>query len=105
VRDIVVGSEGDVWVALDAVPSLFVYRGSGWEKVSTPTEGKITALLIDSQGNLWVGHRLGLLRYDGQSWESMFSETDWVLDLAEDHEGRIWGARSDGLYVYDPAGE
>ena len=105
VRDIVVGPEGDVWVALDAVPSLFVYRGSGWEKVFAPTEGEITALLIDSRGNLWAGHRHGLLRYDGQSWESMFSETDWVLDLAEDHEGRIWVARSDGLYVYDPARE
>jgi hypothetical protein len=107
VKDIVVSSKDDVWVAFDDVASLFVYRGSGWEKVPAPTEGKITALLIDSQGNLWAGHEFGLLRYDGQSWEDIVSETrlTTVVGLAEDQGGLIWVARSDGLYVYDPAGE
>jgi len=107
VEDIVVGPESDVWVAFDDVASLSVYRGSGWEKVSAPTEGKITALLDDSQGNLWVGHEFGLLCYDGQSWESITSETHrtTVHGLAESRGGRIWVARSDGLYVYDSVGK
>lgn len=104
VRDIVVGPQGDVWVLLDAAPSLFVYRGSGWEEVPVPTEGTISALLVDSQGNLWADHSFGLLRYDGQSWETIASEKGSYA-LAEDGAERIWVARSDGLYVYDPAGE
>jgi hypothetical protein len=107
VENIVVGPGGDVWVASNDVVNLSVYQESGWKKVSAPTEGKITALLIDSQGNLWVGHGYGLLRYDGQSWESIVSETHPVTvnSLVEDQEGRIWVARSDGLYVYDPVEE
>ena len=63
--------------------------------------------IFDSQGNLWVGHEYGLLRYDGQSWESIVSETGLVTvnNLVEDSEGRIWVPRSDGLYVYDSVEE
>ncbi|MBN1979862.1 MAG: hypothetical protein JW918_20910 [Anaerolineae bacterium] len=106
-NDIAVGPEGDAWVAFDDVASLFVYRESEWKKVSVPTEGKITALLVDSQGDLWAGHEFGLLHYDGESWESIVSGTHrtTVHSLAEGRGGRIWVARSDGLYVYDPAEE
>ncbi|MFL7791685.1 MAG: two-component regulator propeller domain-containing protein [Anaerolineae bacterium] len=106
-EDVFVGPAGDVWMAFGDEASLFVYRGSELEKVPVPSEGKITALLIDSQGNLWVGHEYGLLRYDGQSWESIVSETGLVTvnNLVEDSEGRIWVPRSDGLYVYDSVEE
>jgi ligand-binding sensor domain-containing protein len=64
----------------------------------------ITALLVDSQGDLWASHHQGLLHYDGETWESVEIRTPFagITALAEDRRGRIWAGGQDGLSVYDP---
>jgi ligand-binding sensor domain-containing protein len=109
IEDLVVGPEGEVWIALGDTSDLLVYyRDGGWKKVRTPARGIVRTLLFDSLGRLWVGHDYGILRYDGRSWKSIVSE-DWpviVRDLAEDRYGRIWISRRGGrFYFYDPARE
>ena len=109
VEDLVVGPEGEVWIALGDTPDLLVYYRNGeWKQVRTPPEGIARTLLFDSLGKLWVGHDYGILRYDGHSWKSVVSE-GWpviVRDLAEDRYGRIWiSQRGGGFYFYDPARE
>jgi hypothetical protein len=108
VEDLVVGPEGEVWIALGDTSDLLIYRDGEWKQVHTPAEGIVRTLLFDSQGKLWVGHDYGILRYDGCSWASIVSE-DWpviVRDLAEDRYGRIWiSRRGGGFHFYDPARE
>ena len=107
VTDITIGPEGEVWVTLSASPNLIVYRGNEWEKFPELAGKEITALLIDSQGDLWAGYNAGLLHYDGETWERIEREIPFsaINALAEDRHGRIWVGGRDGLSVYDPREE
>ncbi|HEY1115412.1 MAG TPA: two-component regulator propeller domain-containing protein, partial [Chitinophagaceae bacterium] len=50
-------------------------------------------LLVDRKGYLWIGHELGITRYDGLSY-TLFSNPNeaslGMTDLVEDRFGRIW---------------
>ena len=103
--DLVVGPEGEVWAAVSASPGLLVYRDGEWERAFGEIDEAITALMIDSGGDLWAGHGEGLWRYDGETWkhvESRFS-LGVVYAMAQDRQGRIWVGGHNGLGVYDPA--
>jgi ligand-binding sensor domain-containing protein len=67
--------------------------------------GIINCFLKDSRGLLWIGTYNGLNRYDGAHFKvfkkdsSSYSLPDnTVHDLAEDHQGNIWGATEAGLF-------
>jgi ligand-binding sensor domain-containing protein len=94
-------------VAFDAPPNLIVYRDGNWENVLELVDETIAALLIGSQGDVWVGYSQGLLHYDGETWERIERETPFsaINALAEDQQGRIWVGGQNGLGVYDPRGE
>jgi hypothetical protein len=106
VTDMVARQEGEIWIALNAVPSLLVFRDGRWTGAPTPVDDPITALLIDLRGDVWAGHDQGLLHYDGETWESIESRVPFtgIMALAEDRRGRIWIGGWDGLSVYDPNG-
>jgi ligand-binding sensor domain-containing protein len=107
--DLAVSEEGEIWVAFDAAPNLLVYRDGEWYEVETQVDEPVSALLIDSQGNLWAGYSTqwasddseGLLHYNGETWEQI-SEWPGIVTLAEDRHGRIWVGGRHGLSVYDP---
>ena len=84
-----------------------VYRGGEWEEFPELAGERITALLVDSQGDVWGGYSQGLLHYDGRTWELVERETPFnaIETLAKDRQGRIWVGDQDGLYVYDPTKE
>lgn len=107
VIDLAVGPEDEIWVAFDAPPNLIVYRDGNWENVLELVDETIAALLIGSQGDVWVGYSQGLLHYDGETWERIERETPFsaINALAEDQQGRIWVGGQNGLSVYDPRGE
>lgn len=62
---------------------------------------RVTALLQDSRGFLWVGTDTGLSRFDGRSFTRMSTADGLphpvVRSLAEDGDGRIWVGTSHGL--------
>ncbi|WP_222547060.1 ligand-binding sensor domain-containing diguanylate cyclase [Asaia lannensis] len=66
-------------------------------------EGRVTALLQDHHGALWVGTEdHGLIRISGERIEEMPDTLDptggRILALAEDREGSIWVGTNAGLF-------
>jgi ligand-binding sensor domain-containing protein len=71
----------------------------------SPPLAYVRALLVDKQGELWIGHQSGLTSYDGNSC-STFTQADGlpsdrVNALLQDHSGRLWAGTSGGAAVYD----
>lgn len=67
-----------------------------------PTE-EVFSLLADSKGFLWVGHSLGLSRYDGVNFTHFHTTLETgsgITDLLEDKHGRIWCHNFSGQIFY-----
>jgi ligand-binding sensor domain-containing protein/signal transduction histidine kinase len=64
---------------------------------------RVTSLLQDSRGYLWIGTFEGLCRFDGTEFvrfgprDGLGSLTVW--SIAEDHAGRVWAATNAGISV------
>ena len=60
----------------------------------------VSCLARSSDGNLWIGTRLGLFRYNGTSYrecEALAGET--VYSLFADADNRLWGGTSAGILL------
>jgi signal transduction histidine kinase/ligand-binding sensor domain-containing protein len=72
----------------------------------------VRAMLLDSEGFLWVGTDEGLSRYDGYGFRIFHNDPldstsvsgDFVLALSEDQNGRVW-VGAGGLNAYNRATE
>lgn len=72
---------------------------------------QVEAMVQDYQGNIWLGTRNGLARYDGYSIKNYFNEPDkpsslshnFVRTLYLDRKHRVWVAHSKGISLYRPA--
>ncbi len=105
------GSIRRAWVGGESKGYLWRYTvGEMWDDpLQLPVDFIVSALLADSQGNLWVGGPRGLLRCDEQVCQSLHFANDdarsdpYVHTLAEDPQGRVWVGGRGWLSVYDPA--
>lgn len=64
------------------------------------TGDSISALLEDTNGDIWIGTHTGLSRWHGGKFEipDKALQSAFIFDLAQDHEGNIWAATlHDGL--------
>ncbi len=60
-------------------------------------------LFMDSKGFLWIGHSLGISKYDGFSFKNYFHKdqiSPGVTDILEDKQGRIWCHNFSGQIFY-----
>ncbi|MFR5270520.1 MAG: two-component regulator propeller domain-containing protein [Hoylesella buccalis] len=72
---------------------------------------QVQALVQDYHGNIWMGTRNGLARYDGYSIKNYFNEPhkpsslshNFVKSLFLDRKHRVWVAHSKGVSLYRPA--
>ena len=67
-----------------------------------PTE-EVYDLFADSKGYIWVGHALGISRYDGQKFTHFSSPdqtTTGVSGICEDKQGKIWCYNFNGQLFY-----
>ena len=67
-----------------------------------PTD-EVYDLFSDSRGYLWVGHSLGISRYDGHSFTHFSSPDQTTLGtsgICEDKQGRIWCYNFNGQLFY-----
>ena len=92
--------EGRLWVA--AENSLICYDAHGKLAMRHNPGGKVSSLLVDRRGALWVGSfGNGLLRCYNGVWSSLKKADgladDFVLSLAEDKEGSLWIGTRGGL--------
>src|SRR5215510_8507549 len=73
------------------------------------SDNRVTCILKDKTGFLWIGTKNGLNRYDGSSFKifrpsgnnSISNET--INDLVQDSSGKIWVSTMNGLNIYDPS--
>ena len=96
---------GRVW--LGTRRGLFVRDGDAWRRVSVQapgfSDGLITFLQDDRDGNLWVGTEHGVIRLrDGRPLEWVGARSpEYIrapLSACEDREGNLWlGSQSEGV--------
>lgn len=106
-REIFHDSKGNIWLGTN-VYDLLVYNG---DSLSYFTEedgfsgGRVTGILEDEMGNVWVATSAGLNKYDGRSFtrysdkEGLANAEIWTLFI--DAEGIIWLGTNTGLSSFD----
>lgn len=128
VRALTESPDGMVWVGTDEGLGRYDLRSGEWrvyraapdaaggatsETSATLPDNRVQALLIDSQGRLWVGLMHGLAWFDTahEIFATYFredSETrslpdDYIVSLYEDRGGSLWiGTKSGGLAKWNP---
>ena len=65
-------------------------------------DGAITSIVIDKNGNKWIGSEFGLVKFDGKNWR-VFSTKDGlpkggVGEIAVDKNGFVWVVIEDKFY-------
>lgn len=92
-------------VALDPDLSITQYVHSVWRAPQALPHDNVSAILQTRDGYLWIGTVEGLARFDGvRSVKYDKSNTpaianNWIRDLTEDREGRLWIATFGGGLV------
>ena len=125
IADMLQDRNGDLWFATYAPGPNLGWPGGLWRYDGfqlcrfTTADGlphdAVTCLLEDRKGQLWVGSKGGLTRYDGRQdvgrqdvgeTFTTFDTTDGlphntVICLLEDREGQLWVGSEGGLTRYD----
>ena len=77
------------------------------------SNSQVNCILKDSKGFVWIGTQYGLNRYDGYRFREFHSNikdstallSDYVDNLFEDVDGKIWVQQELKYCVYDPKTE
>lgn len=73
------------------------------------SNSQVNCVYKDSRGFVWIGTAYGLNRYDGYRVRTFFSDTNdtttmrtnYVSDIQEDGEGRLWLRQGMGFCLFD----
>jgi signal transduction histidine kinase/ligand-binding sensor domain-containing protein/DNA-binding response OmpR family regulator len=111
-----VDKNGNVWIG-SMTQGIFIYNPKGQALKAVELEkyhlGQNAAwsIISDKSGTIWVGTRLGLLRYNAnteklEAIEGMFSTQDnskhEILCILDDDKGNLWlGTWDDGMRLYN----
>jgi len=93
--------DGSIVIGTDL--NVFISRGTGWTGMFGPDDPSIASadtMLVDWDGNLWVGSsdptRGALYRFDGSAWKE-YTIADGlphhsISSISLDHNGTVWAA-------------
>jgi ligand-binding sensor domain-containing protein/signal transduction histidine kinase len=88
--------------ALDPTKSLTQYVHTVWRSDDGLPGNSVNRILGTRDGYLWIGTQAGIARFDGVRF-TVFDHTntpalhdDYIVDLAEDNQGTLWIATSNG---------
>jgi len=68
------------------------------------SDPKITTLVVDNDGRLWVGTKCGLNLFDGKRFlviDGAALKGNYIQDIYVDSNGTVWAATEEGLSYYD----
>lgn len=81
------------------------------EKANPSPSGHVTAVLEDSDRNIWIGTKMGLIKCNSNLQPLAFFNPRqgglrslagfYVMDLLEDHRGQIWVGTTFGISILD----
>jgi len=104
VSSLALAADGRLWIGMNAGELLVVEPGTRMSHLVARLP-RFTSLLVDSRQRLWVPSRGGVfLLAPGEAVPRLVSEEHEFLDAAEDAQGGIWLAGSDGLLRYADGG-
>ena len=77
------------------------------------SNSQVNCIFQDSRGFIWVGTAYGLNRYDGYRFRTFYSDasdttslrSNYVDQMFEDREGRLWLRQSMNYSIFDPVTE
>lgn len=107
VQVITQGTDGDVWIGTSGggVTRLSFSEDSTsaivYDRNSALSSDDVRAMLCDSEGNLWFGTDIGLIKFDGTNWTTYDPVPDRprrrVFSLFEDRLKNLWVGTPDGV--------
>ncbi|NGY37527.1 hypothetical protein FQU23_008375 [Flavobacterium sp. XN-5] len=66
------------------------------------SENKVTAVIQDSEGALWVGNKIAINRFDGENTKAYhLDQNNGINQFFEDSYNNIWVATEFGLYLFN----
>lgn len=94
-----VDSKGAIWFG--TANGISVFTSNGWVQITSISDnnrynkylGRVKKLFEATNGDIWVCAEKGLFLYNGSFWTYFDDDDDddfHVVDLFEDHKGRIW---------------
>jgi ligand-binding sensor domain-containing protein len=103
VQSIAIDNQGNLWCA--TLGTLNCYNGKTWQTFSCPVRG-IDSISVDDSGNIWCGANTnGVLRFDGNSWKTYFTnDIKGINDqtfIAGDSDGNTWVSTGYGLSCFN----
>ncbi len=107
----ITGNSQVIWIGTEGGISRFEPEQNKWTNLTAKNSafeaGRANVLLLDLNGNLWVGTPVGLYRIDTASLRINFYGMDKglpsanVLSLAVAPTGNVWVGTDDGLVMFD----
>lgn len=104
VNGIVGTDDGSLWVGTYN-DGLWRLRDNVWERSDMNLASPKVLTLYAQRGDLWVGTRQGLSRFDGLTWQSYRGDAlpaPWVTALTVEQDGTVWIGTTAGLVQYRP---
>lgn len=114
-------ADGKIWIGtfgaglelFDPVTNKFSHYRHNDDDPTSIASDRINSLLKDSKGNLWIGTndagldildiKTGRFKHFRHSPSRTSISNNTVVDIKEDHDGRIWLCTFNGLNLYNPA--
>jgi hypothetical protein len=109
--DMIVRSGDDIWIGL-LQKGIIRYQNGNWSRIFAGdslvdiADDTIQKLHKDPQGNIWIGHRLGLSKFDGTNWSQFPFDSmsgfpgQFIYDFAS-YTNYLLVAGNKGLYSLD----
>jgi hypothetical protein len=112
--NIIMSSDETFFESDSFVSGIFVLNGDKWTRydtINSPIKScDIRCMARDSSGNIWLGSRSGVIRWDGENkWDDMcgtstsaYRPCGFVRDIVVDSKNRVWVAGFHwGFFLFD----
>jgi ligand-binding sensor domain-containing protein len=103
VRSIAFDTKNNLWIGTWG-SGVFMFDGTNWSNF-TEIDGLVSnyifSILIDNQGNKWIGTNDGLSKFEDNNFTSYFERILCFSFIEIDSEGNLWFATNSGVMKFD----